>query len=307
MRERTWSALAFGLAVALLACDATRFREAEVIPAPTGAAPAEASPPGLARALRFSVAAVESPRDTYAAYSQLFERMGERLGVPIEFVQRRTYREVNDLLAAGRLDAALVCTGGYLDLAARSPGAVELIAVPLLDGEPTYRSLVVVRADAPFTSLEELAGARFAFTDELSFSGRAYVLDWLRRNGHDPHRFFASTIYTQNHDRSVKAVAAGLVDGAAVHSAVFDHLVREDPSLTSRVRVVHRSPPFGAMPVVASTALPPEMRARLREVLLQLARDPEGAEALRVLAIDGFQVPSPDLYGSAQRVVEGLR
>jgi phosphonate transport system substrate-binding protein len=291
---------------ALLACDSTRFREVEVGAAAAPPAAASGGGPGAARVLRFSVAAVESPRDTYAAYSRLFERMGERLGVRIEFVQRRTYREVNDLLASGRVDAALVCTGGYLDLQRRAPGATEVVAVPLLAGEPTYRSLVIVRADSPASSMEDLERKRFAYTDELSFSGRAYVLRWLVDHGHAPGRFFASTIYTNSHDRSVSAVLAGIVEGAAVHSAILDHMLRDDPSLSGRLRVIHRSPPFGAMPVVASTALPRETRARLREVLVSLASDPEGAAALRVLAIDGFEPPRPGLYASAQRVVEGL-
>jgi phosphonate transport system substrate-binding protein len=307
MTRRAVTSLALGAVVANLACDSTRFREAEVSLAPAVQKPADTAKPGAARALRFSVAAVESPRDTYAAYSRLFERMGEQLGVPIEFVQRRTYREVNDLLASGRLDAALVCTGGYMDLTYRVPGTVEVIAVPIIAGEPTYRSLIVVRADSPFASLEDLAGKRFAYTDELSFSGRAYVHGWLRDRGHDPERYFAGAIYTQNHDRSVSAVAAGIVDGAAVHSAVLEHLFRDTPELRDQVRVVHRSPPFGSMPVVASTALPAEMRARLREVLLDLARDPAGATALRELAIDRFEAPTPDLYSSARRVTEGLR
>jgi phosphonate transport system substrate-binding protein len=155
-------------------------------------------------------------------------------------------------------------------------------------------------------AIEDLARKRFAYTDELSFSGRAYVLRWLVDHGHAPPRFFASTIYTRNHDRSVNAVLAGIVDGAAVHSAIFEHLVRDDPSLAARLRVIHRSEPFGAMPVVASKALPAETRARLRDALFSLASDPEGAKALRVLAIDGFVAPRPGLYASAERVVEGI-
>jgi phosphonate transport system substrate-binding protein len=295
------------LAAAVLACDSTRFREAEVS---LDAAPA--AEPGhqarqRARTLRFSVAAVQSPRDTYSAYSRLFERMGSRLGREIEFVQRRTYREVNDLLAGGDLDAAFVCTGGYLDLQRRAPGAVEILAVPTVDGSPTYRSLVVVASGSGLHSLDDLVGRRFAFTDELSFSGRAYVVRWLRDRGQDPERFFSSTIFTRSHDRSLNAVAAGIVDGAAVHSAVFGHLTRSDPALAARLRVVHRSPPFGAMPVVVSTRLPAEERERLREVLLGLAADREGAQALEVLGIDGFTVPPPGLYATAARVVEGAR
>src|ERR671930_1140993 len=95
-RRSSRRAILAALAVAS-ACDATPFREKRVDvaaePAPVPAAPT------AARVLRFSVAAMESPRDTYSAYSRLFERMGEQLGVTVDFVQRRTYREVNDLLA----------------------------------------------------------------------------------------------------------------------------------------------------------------------------------------------------------------
>jgi phosphonate transport system substrate-binding protein len=294
-------------ALALLACEETRFREAQVDLDPAPAAPVKAAAPRAARGLLFSVAAVESPRDTYSGYSRLFERVGARLGIGIEFVQRRTYREVNDLLATGKLDAALVCTGGYLDLVRRAPGSVEVLAVPVVRGEKTYHSLVIVRNASRIRSLEDLAGKRFAFSDELSLSGRTYVVRQLRDAGHDPSRFFASAIYTQSHDRSVKAVAAGLVDGAAVHSGVYAHLIRRDPQLAHQLRVVHQSPPFGAMPVVAATSMPREERERLREALVGLSGDPEGAEALRVLELDGFEVPPPGLFATAAHVVEGAQ
>jgi phosphonate transport system substrate-binding protein len=296
------------LATAAVACDATPFRVADidVAPAREARSPALASspPPPV---LRFSVAAVESPRDTYASYSSLFERLGNRLGMQIEFVQRRTYREVNDLLASGRLDAGLVCTGGYLDLRSRAPGAVEVLAVPVAGGASTYESLVIVPAASRAQAVADLEGKRFAFTDELSFSGRAYLLHHLRSLGRDPDHFFGSVTYTQSHDRSIAATARGVVDGAAVHSLVFAHLVERDPRLATRVRVLHRSPPFGMMPVVASTHLPAAERARLRRVLVDLSRDPEGAAALATLGLDGFAEAPPGLFESAAAVVATAR
>lgn len=293
----------------LAACDSARYREVEVSLAPASQpAPAEAGPVTLPeRALRISVAAVESPRDTYPTYTQLLARVGERLGVPVEFVQRRTYREVNDLLAAGQLDAAILCTGGYLDLQQRLPGAVEVLAAPIVGGESTYRSLLVVPAESPAKSLADLAGRRFAFTDELSFTGRTWVMHRLRELGRDPETFFGGTTYTQSHDRSIAGIAAGIVDGAAVHSLVLEHMIARDPALAARVRVVERSPPFGMMPVVASTRIDARTRARLRDVLTTLDRDPVAALALRELGIERFAPPAPGLYESAVRVQAALR
>ncbi len=297
------------LAVALLlasGCDRPRYREVEVA---LTAAPSIASSvqPGAARALRFSVAAVESPRDTYASYSRLIGRLGERLGVSVEFVQRRTYREVNDLLAAGHLDAALICTGGYLDLRRRAPGAAEILAVPVVNGARTYEALIVVPIESPARTVTDLAGKRFAFTDDLSFSGHAYVRRLIADMHRDPDRFFGSVTFTHSHDRSIAAVERGVADGATIHGGVWARLTRANPDLARRLRVLHRSPPFGAMPVVASTALAPELRARLRRELIGLDDDPEGAAALAVLGIDRFDLVTPGLYDSAARVVEGLQ
>ncbi|HSN92721.1 MAG TPA: PhnD/SsuA/transferrin family substrate-binding protein [Anaeromyxobacteraceae bacterium] len=298
-RQAAGIALAF---LVTLGCEATPYEEVRVdFRVPPPAVEWSAAPP-TGRALRLSVAAMQSPVDTFSDYSRFLERMGTLLGERVRFVQRRTYAEVNDLLLSGQLDAALLCTGGFLDLEARNPGAVEVLAVPVIDGRTTYRSLVLVPEASRTRSLWNLAGMRFAFTDELSLSGHLYVARLLADSGREPGRFFASTVFTRSHDRSVDAVARGVVDGAAVDSLVFDALAARDPSLRSRVRVVHRSPPYGVMPVVASTTLPAETRARLRAVLLGLHQDPEAAEALRAVHIERFVPPEPGLYDEAARV-----
>lgn len=296
------------LALGPLACVDTPFQEVRVdlkaqgAGAPTAAATAPEGP-----VLRFSVAAMQSPADTFSDYSRFFGRMGTLLDSQVRFVQRRTYGEVNDLLLSGQLDAALVCTGGYLELEARAPGAVEVIAVPVIDGQSTYRSLVIVPAASQARTFEDLAGTRFAFTDELSLSGHLYVARLLSDRGQAPRRFFGSTIFTRSHDRSVDAVTKGLVDGAAVDSLVFESLAARDPGLRAKVRVVHRSPPYGVMPVVASAAMPAEARARLRAVLLDLHQDPAAANALHAVHIQRFVLPTPGLYEDAARVTRRPR
>jgi phosphonate transport system substrate-binding protein len=295
------------LLLGLAACVDTPYPEVRVDLAAAAPPPAPEARPPPRPVFRFSVAAMQSPADTFASYSRFFGRMGDLLEGQVRFVQRRTYGEVNDLLLSGQLDAALLCTGGYLELRARSEDAVEVLAVPVIDGRSTYHSLLVVPADSRARSLEDLAGTRFAFTDELSLSGHLYVAGLLAERGLDHRRFFASTIFTRSHDRSIEAVVRGLVDGASVDSLVYESLLARDEGLRARLKVVHRSPPYGVMPVVASTALPAATRARLREVLLELHRDPAAAEALRAVHIDRFVPPSPGLYDDAARVARRSR
>lgn len=290
-----------GAALASLGCVDTPYPEVR-LDLSTRLEPAAGADQLAGPVLRLSVAAMQSPADTFSAYSRFFGRVGALMGGRVQFVQRRTYGEVNDLLLSGQLDAALVCTGGFLELEARGPGAVEVLAVPVIGGKSTYHSLLIVPAASRAQSLADLAGARFAFTDELSLSGHLYVAGLLRDLGQDPRRYFASTLFTRSHDRSVEAVVKGLVDGASVDSLVFESLVARDPALERKVRVVHRSPAYGVMPVVASMALPAVDRARLKAVLLDLHRDAEASAALRAVHIERFVAPEPGLYRDAALV-----
>lgn len=86
-------------------------------------------------------------------------------------------------------------------------------------------------------------------------------------------------------------MADTLVDGATVDSLVFEALMREEPELATRVRVVEQSPPFGIPPVVVHPELEPELRQALETALLTMHETPEGREALAVLGIDRFVLP----------------
>ena len=297
---RPWACVALFLAGA---CTQVPYPEVEVDLAPPRTPPAAVRTPPGQQPLRVSVATILSPQDTFSSYSRLFDLLGRRLGVPVQFVQRRTYSEVDDLLAAGKVDAALVCTGGYLDLLRRAPGTVAVLAVPVVAGRSTYHSLVIVPAGTGATTLADLAGKRFAFTDELSFSGHIYPTRLLQDQGHDPSRFFASTTFTRSHDRSIDAVSRSLVDGAAVDSLVYEALAARDPALRERTRVIHQSPAYGIMPFVVSTQVPPAVRDRLRDDLLRLHLDPEAAPLLRDVHIDRFASPEPGLYDAAAAVM----
>lgn len=287
----------------LAACPSTPYPEQKISLAPR-APSAPSSQPAAPPKLRVSVAAMLSPQGSLAAYSHLFELMAKRTGYEVEFVQRKTYREVNDLLIGGQVDAALVCTGGYLELARSAPGKIDLLAVPVVGGVTTYHSYVLVPASSRATSLADLAGKRFAYTDELSLTGRAYAVHWLKAHGRDPATFFGSVQLTKSHDRSIEAVAKGLVDGACVDSLIFDEMVKARPELAKAIRRIDTSPAFGAPPVVASTGIPGDRRAAIRDVLLRMADDAEGKQALAAIGFDAFAPVAPTHYAGARSVAE---
>ena len=131
--------------------------------------------------LRIAVAAMISPEETLSVYQELMDYIAVKLGRPVEIKQRRTYQEVNDMLVTGKLDAAILCSGPYVH--AKRRHGVELLAVPVINGSPTYRSYIIVPQSSTAASLEELHRKRFAFTDPLSTSGYLYPVYALIAGG----------------------------------------------------------------------------------------------------------------------------
>ena len=65
--------------------------------------------------IKVAVSSMLSPKETHIFYQDLFRYMSEKLGYNIEFIQRKTYKEVNDLLIHNNIDLPLICSGGYIE------------------------------------------------------------------------------------------------------------------------------------------------------------------------------------------------
>ncbi|HMQ30973.1 MAG TPA: phosphate/phosphite/phosphonate ABC transporter substrate-binding protein [Chloroflexaceae bacterium] len=264
--------------------------------------PAEASAQVVP--LRVSVASVVSPRGTVESYKPLLDYLSARLDRPVELVQRRTYAETNELIGRGEVDLAFVCTSAYIG--GRESFGMILLAAPQVAGATSYRSLLLVPADSPARSMADLQGAVFAFTDPTSFSGRVYPTALVQELATTPEQFFQRIFYTYSHDNAINAVADGLADAASVDSLVYDFAVARDPWLAERVRVIHRSPPFGIPPVVVGPDVRPQLRAELQAILLGMADDttPEAQAALQALGVERFVSIDDRTYDSARAVVD---
>jgi phosphonate transport system substrate-binding protein len=243
-------------------------------------------PAGEGGTLRGAVAAMISPRETFIHYRQLLAYLAKKSEKDLEFVQRKTYEEINELLRRGEIDLAFICSGPYA-LARGRYGFVPL-AVPEIQGSTFYQSYLIVNKDRAFQGLESLKGHSFAFTDPESNTGKLVPTFWLAELHERPETFFRTIIYTYSHDNSIMAVARGLVDGAAVDGLVWEYYQATDPSFTSKTKVIQRSEPYGIPPLVASQKLSSAEYERLREVLLTMHRDPEGKKILAGLLVDRF-------------------
>lgn len=285
------AALLSTLIVATLACE----RRAAPLSVDTSkrlpAAPREAKD-----VLRFAIGTRISPRAMVEGRQRLAAWLGARLGRGVSVAQRETYAETNDLLARGEVDFALVCSGAFVALPAQT---IELLAAPSTKGTATYHSLVLVRKNDQATSFEDLRGRRFAFVDTLSLTGRLYPESLARKAG---GAFFTDSVYTHSHTESIRMVTTGRVEAAAVDSLVFDLMVHDDPELSSRVRVLVKSPAFGSPPIVARRGLDPSLVEAMRVTLLHMHEDEKGRALLAELGFDKFVPVDHRAYESVRHI-----
>ncbi|HEC23699.1 MAG TPA: phosphate/phosphite/phosphonate ABC transporter substrate-binding protein [Chloroflexi bacterium] len=254
--------------------------------------------------LRVAVAAVISPTGTLESYQPLLDYISDETGRPVELIQRRTYAEINDLIKRGEVDVAFVCTSAYVE--GHRDFGMELLAAPQVNGAPVYYSLLIVPADSPAQNMVDLRGSVFAFTDPMSTTGRVYPTYLVEQLGSTPAAFFSRTFFTYSHDDAIRAVASGVADGAAVDSLVYEAAIQRDPSLTERVRIIQRSPPFAAPPVVVNPALRPRLRAEIQALLFDLPYSPEGREILDALGVERFVPISDSAYDPVRELIDAV-
>ena len=117
-----------------------------------------------------------------------------------------------------------------------------------------------------------------------------------------PESYFKETFFTYSHDNSIKAVAEGLADGAAVNSLVWDFMNRVDPALTSRTSIIKKSPPYGIPPIAVHPSMEEEKKEKLRTLFFTLHEDPEGAKILNSMLIDRFEPGNDADYNSVREM-----
>ncbi|MFH1701273.1 MAG: phosphate/phosphite/phosphonate ABC transporter substrate-binding protein [Candidatus Zixiibacteriota bacterium] len=220
------------------------------------------SHPDTRPALRVAIGAMISPETTRDYYEELIELLADKLGRRAIFSQRRTYAEVNALVANKEADIAFVCSGPYTK--GHDEFGMEIIAAPVVRGQTVYHSYILAHRDSEIQSFDDLRGKRFAFTDPNSNTGFLAPTYMLSKHGKIPESFFGETFYTHSHDNSIRAVAEGLADGAAVNALVWDFINAIEPELTECTRIVDKSPPYAMPPVVVHPDLPGELKKQLR-------------------------------------------
>ncbi|GAB4396329.1 MAG: phosphate/phosphite/phosphonate ABC transporter substrate-binding protein [Rhodoferax sp.] len=230
--------------------------------------------------------------------------MTARVGYPVVFVARETYRSVLDLLFSDQLDAAWIC--GYPYTLYRS--RLNLISTPLYRGRPVYQAYLINngRPESPIRGWVDLKGRVLAYADPLSNSGWLVAQSQLRSAGlgaRDLRRGF----FARGHRNVAEAVASGLAHAGCIDGYVWETMRRQGMAAAHQTGVIWRSPWYGFPPLVSRLGASDGLIARLTEALLGMHRDDQGQALLDALNLSGFAAPNPALYESIAAMARAVQ
>jgi ABC-type phosphate/phosphonate transport system substrate-binding protein len=226
-----------------------------------------------------------------AAWRALLEHITREAGVGCRYLSYPAPQPLEALWSRADLAAVLMC--GYpiaLRLAPVVPLAAPIPRAPWAAGRALYRSDLIVRADAPYRSLEDTFGARAGWTVSHSQSGfNAFRHELLgHRSGARPQLYAEMSANLITARNVLDAVREGRIDVGPLDAYWHLLIARHAPHLTAGVRVL-ASTPLTPMPAfVAAAGMPQERIDRLRAAFSAAASRPWFAPFGEQLLLEGF-------------------
>jgi phosphonate transport system substrate-binding protein len=241
-----------------------------------------------------------------ATVARIVDYLTRATGLDSRFALPEAWEARQQGLDSGAIHVCWICGAPYAQRAdARLP--IELLAAPVPGGaryndEAIYFSDVIVPAASNVRAFEDLHGARWGFNEPGSHSGYHVVRYTLaqRKLGSD---FFGERVQTGGHAESLRRVAAGEIDGAAIDSTVLEGLLARQPELRDEIRVIDALGPSARPPWVIRKEVPVEQRAMLRKALATMHTTSEGAAILDGSSIVRFDIVTDRHYNGIRQML----
>lgn len=236
-------------------------------------------------------------------YRFIIEYLSRKLGSEIVLAVGADYRE------ALHADLAFICGLPYA-LYTRpyfSESPIEALVAPVLQGarfenRPIYFSDVIVRRNSPYRSFADLRGCSWAYNEPQSQSGYGITRYWLARSG-ETNGYFGKIVQSGFHQESIRMVARGEVDAAAIDAQVLAVELRDHPNLAEQLRVIDSLGPSTIQPLAAARRLWPELKRDIRAILTEMHHDPAAKTILDRGFIDRFDAVEDANYDDIRQML----
>lgn len=256
------------------------------------------------RELGFGVIPVETQTQTTDSFAAFLPHAREKFGVPVRLFTASDFIGVNNAIIAKQIHFAWTSpaafAGSFLECGCVQP----LVAALDKDGNLGYNSVLIVRADSPYQSIDDLRGKIVARTEPNSNSGYLIPMVEFAREGKPVERFFNSPV-SGGHTQSVLGVLGGTYDAAftwttrddgygQIRTMIDRGMLRRD-----QIRVIWESAIVPAPPIITHTDTPPALKQAILDFFLKINDErPDLARSVAHGETKGFVRVSLENYQS---------
>lgn len=233
--------------------------------------------------LTLAVIPAENASGTTDRYAPMTAYLSKALGVPVKLRIANDYAAVIESQRAGNAQLAFYGPASFARAVMTGVKIEPIVNQRHETGASGYYSVIYVRADSPYKTIEDLKGKNLALVDPNSTSGNQAPRFFLHKAGHPVDAFFGKTVYAGSHENAVLALVQGTVDAAAnLYNTDTDTMVTrmaakgmlKKPDGTAMgqgdFRVVFKSDFLPEGPFAMLASLPDDLKARIRDALVAL-------------------------------------
>jgi phosphonate transport system substrate-binding protein len=249
----------------------------------------------------------ENASGTSDRWTPFVNYLAKELGVKVTLRIANDYAAVVEGQRAGNIQIAMYGPASYarayITGAQIEPFAIEVSG----DGTKGYYSVLYVKTDAPYKSLQELKGKNLCLVDPNSTSGNNVPRYAMHKMGIDPETFFGKVVYAGSHENAVIGVQQGTCDAAFnwwndEKESNLLRMARKNMAKAEDFRIIFKSDLIVNSPMAYLTGLPDSLKAAIRKSVFEFAaKDPAAFEKL----YEGKQLPFvPVTHKDYEPVVE---
>jgi phosphonate transport system substrate-binding protein len=139
-------------------------------------------------------------------------------GLPVKLYESSDYNGTIQALSSGQVDIATIAGGGYANVDAQIGELAEpILTVRQAEGDIGYYSGLLVMANSPYRSIQDLKGKTLGYVDFNSTSGYLYPRSVMRSQGVEPDTFFGRSSFAGGHTQAVMALDNGQFDATIIN------------------------------------------------------------------------------------------
>lgn len=248
--------------------------------------------PEARQELSLGAVAMDIPAVMHQRLKPLANYLTQELGRPVRLQLSPDLSKAASDVAAGNVDITYLTPIAYVK--AQAAGNVYILAKTVTKGRNAFRLMLVVRADSPIRTVQELAGKRFAFGDHAALLQRAVVVNaGMRLEQFSAYRFLG------HYDNIARGVVSGDFDAGIVKDTTAFQWEKKG------LRIIYASPELPPYNITVGRQVNEPLRRAIQAALLRLdTANPEHRAVIKAMDenYDGF-VPASDADYDVVRVL----